>query len=60
MPKMYYKLMILEEVEVHPYRDDIYINNIITPHDLIKEKDKKIINRILLREIALKELETII
>ena len=51
--------MILEEVEDHPYRDDIYINNIITPHDLIKEKDKKIINHILLREIALEEIESI-
>ncbi len=52
--------MILEEVECHPYRDDIYLNNIITPHDLIKERDRKIINRILLREIAFKELETVI
>ena len=51
--------MILEEVECHPYRDDVYLNNIITPHNLIKEKDKKIINRILLREIALEKLETI-
>ncbi len=45
--------MILEEVECHPHREDIYINNVITPHDFIKEQDKKIINRILLKEIAL-------
>ena len=51
--------MILEEVECHPYRDDIYLNNIITPHDLIKEKDKQIINRILLREIVVEELQTV-
>lgn len=52
--------MILEEVECHPYRDDIYLNNIITPHNLIKEKDKKIINRILLKELALEELENVL
>jgi len=51
--------MMLEQVECHPYRDDIYLNNIITPHNLIKEKDKKMINHILLREIALEELETV-
>jgi hypothetical protein len=60
MRKRDYNLMILEEVECHPYRDDIYLNNILTPHDLIREKDKKIINRILLREIALTEFETVI
>ena len=52
--------MILEEVECHPYRDDIFLNNVITPHDLIKEKDKQIINRILLRELVLEELETLV
>jgi hypothetical protein len=51
--------MILEEVECHPYRDDIYLNNIITPHELIEEKDKQIINRILLREIIVEELQTV-
>jgi len=51
--------MILEEVECHPYRDDIYLNNIITPHDLIKDTDKKIINRILLREVTIEELQPV-
>ena len=51
--------MILEQVECHPYRDDIYTNNIITPHDLIEEKDKKIINRILLREFVVEELQAV-
>ena len=45
--------MIIEEVQGHRYRDDIYINEIITPHDKVKEEDKLIINHMLLREIAL-------
>ncbi|MFX1256933.1 MAG: hypothetical protein ACFFAN_03670 [Promethearchaeota archaeon] len=44
--------MILEEVKCHPYREDIYSNKIITPHELIKEREKKIINKILLKVIA--------
>ena len=48
--------MILEQVQSHPQRDDIYINNIITPHEFVKEQDKKIINRILFKEVALTEI----
>lgn len=44
--------MILEEVMPHPNRDDIYINQIITPHNQIKEDDKTFVNRILLKEVA--------
>ena len=50
--------MILEEVESHPYRVDLYLERIITPHYLIREEDKKIINHILKREFAFEELET--
>ncbi len=46
--------MYLEQVLPHPHRDDIYINEIITPHNEVKESDKKIVNRILLREVAKK------
>ena len=52
--------MILEEVETHPYRDDLFIDRIITPHYLIREEDKKIINRILKTEFAIEELESIL
>lgn len=45
--------MILEQVLPHQYRDDIFIDKVITPHEKIKEIDKIIINRMLLREIAL-------
>ncbi|MFW9880338.1 MAG: hypothetical protein ACFFG0_45265 [Candidatus Thorarchaeota archaeon] len=44
--------MILEEVLPHPMRDDIFINQIVTPHTEVKESDKNIINRILLKEVA--------
>ena len=50
--------MILEEVEPHPYRDDLFIDRIITPDFLVREEDKKIINRILIREFAFEKLET--
>jgi len=45
--------MILEQVLPHQYRDDIYIDQVITPHENVKNVDKIIINRMLLREIAL-------
>ncbi|MFX1278050.1 MAG: hypothetical protein ACFFCI_22470 [Promethearchaeota archaeon] len=49
--------MILEEVLGHPTRDDIYINQIITPHNEVRESDKNIINRILLKEVARESIE---
>ncbi|MFX0082109.1 MAG: hypothetical protein ACFE94_10185 [Candidatus Hodarchaeota archaeon] len=49
--------MILEEVLPHPTRDDIFINQIVTPNTEVKESDKIIINRILLREVARESIE---
>lgn len=48
--------MILEEVLPHPLRDEIYINQIVTPYNEVKESDKIIINRILLKEVAREQL----
>ncbi|MFW9987164.1 MAG: hypothetical protein ACFFC3_00750 [Candidatus Odinarchaeota archaeon] len=41
----------------HPIRDDIYINQIVTPHNQIKDSDKILINRILVKEIARRTIE---
>ena len=49
--------MILEEVRPHPYRDDIYINQIITPYNDIPNSAKKLVNQILIKEIARNGLE---
>jgi hypothetical protein len=49
--------MILEEVLPHPLRDDLYINQIVTPHNEVKESDKNIINGILLKEVARESIE---
>lgn len=51
--------MILEEVPPHPFRDDIYINSVITPYDEVKNSDKMMVKRILLKEIATKEIKVI-
>jgi len=45
--------MTLEKVKSHSYRDDLYINEIIASQDEIKENDKVMIKRILLKEVAL-------
>lgn len=44
--------MILEQVQSHPQRTELYIDKIIIPHERVSESDKKIIKRILLKEIA--------
>ena len=44
--------MILEQVKRHPQRPDLFINQIITPHEHVSESEKKIIRRILLKELA--------
>jgi type IV secretory pathway ATPase VirB11/archaellum biosynthesis ATPase len=49
--------MLLEEVLPHPTKQEIYINQIVTPHDLIRESDRKMVNNILLKEIARKNIE---
>jgi len=51
--------MILEKVRSHKLRDDIYINIVITPHDEVKNSDKMMVKRILLKEVATKELKVI-
>ena len=51
--------MILEEVVPNDLRDDIYINIVITPHDEVKNSDKLMVKRILLKEIARKEIKVI-
>jgi hypothetical protein len=49
--------MILVKVMPHPHRDDIYINEIITPHNEITQSDKQMVNRILLKEVARRRAE---
>jgi hypothetical protein len=49
--------MHLEQVMPHPHRDDIYINEIITPHSEVSQSDKQMVNHLLLKEIARKGLE---
>ena len=49
--------MRLEQVMPHPHRDDIYINEIITHHNDVPQSDKQMVNRILLREVAIKGIE---
>ncbi|MFO7795056.1 MAG: hypothetical protein ACQERB_03625 [Promethearchaeati archaeon] len=43
-------------VQNHLYRDDIYINHVIVPHDKVKEHDKLMIKRVLRKELSLAEL----
>ena len=49
--------MILEEVLPHPFREEIYLNTIITPYNEIEFRVKKIINQILLIEVSNRRLE---
>ena len=46
--------MILEEVQEHPKRSDLFLNKIITPHNEVNERDrskvKKILSKILHKE----------
>ena len=51
--------MILEEVLPHPSQEHLYINQIVTSHDEVKESDKNIINRILLKEVARRSIEIV-
>ncbi len=48
---------MLEEVLTHPYREDIYINQIVTSYEDVRESEKIIINRILLKEVARESIE---
>ena len=49
--------MLLEQVLPHPRRDDIYINEIITPHKKVTQNDKQMIIRLLLKEVARRGVE---
>jgi len=49
--------MHLEQVLPHPIRDDIYINEIITPHNKVTQSDKQMIIRLLLKEVARRGVE---
>ncbi len=51
--------MILEEVRPHPYRDDIYINQIITPYNEIEVDDRIFVNKLLIKEIARRGIEAV-
>lgn len=39
--------MILEEVQAHPERTDIFLNKIVTPHHEVKENDRRKVRKIL-------------
>lgn len=49
--------MLLEQVLPHPHRDDIYINEVITPHNEVTKSDKHMINLLLLKEVATRGIE---
>ena len=49
--------MLLEQVLPHPYRDDIYINEVITPHNKVTQSDKQMIIHLLLKEVATRGVE---
>jgi len=48
--------MILEQVLSHPEKPEIFIDKIIVPHEYVLDSDKKIIKRILLKELAISPL----
>ena len=50
---------MLEEVTPHPTRIDLYINQIVTSYKEVKESDKIIVNRILLKEFARESIELV-
>ena len=41
--------MILEEVQAHPVRPDLFINKIVTSHEDVQENDRSKIKKILLK-----------
>lgn len=62
--RKFYKLLFfhlikmhLKQVLPHPQRDDIYINEIITPHNEVTQSDKKMVNHLLLKEVARKTIK---
>ncbi|MFX1391310.1 MAG: hypothetical protein ACFE9Z_14690 [Promethearchaeota archaeon] len=49
--------MLLEQVRPHPQRDDIYINEIITPHNKVSQSARQMVNHLLLKEVTRKIIE---
>ncbi len=45
------QLMKLEKVRNHSFREDLYVNKIITPSDQVDQEEKNLINQILLKEV---------
>jgi len=43
--------MKLEKVRNHRFREDLYVNKIITPSNEVKQEDIALINEILLKEV---------
>ena len=43
--------MKLEKVLNHKFREDLYINKIVTSSDEIEQEDRMLINEILLKEV---------
>jgi len=43
--------MKLEKVVNHRFREDLYVNKIVTSGDEVKQEDKAYINEILLKEV---------
>jgi len=43
--------MKLEKVRNHSFREDLYVNKIITPSDQVDQEEKNLINQILLKEV---------
>ncbi|MBD3212162.1 MAG: hypothetical protein GF311_06080 [Candidatus Lokiarchaeota archaeon] len=48
--------MLLEMVQPHQTRDDIYINNVIIPHEKVRDEDKRMVKRVLFKELSLAEI----
>lgn len=43
-------------VQNHQSRDDIYINHVLTPHGEVEEEDKRMVKRVLFKELKYAEI----
>ena len=48
--------MKLEKVRNHEFREDLYVNKIVTPSNEVNQEDKALINEILLKEVLRRRL----
>ena len=48
--------MKLEKVRNHEFREDLYMNKIVTPSNEVNQEDKASINEILLKEVLRRRL----